>query len=94
MQGYRPRARLPLMPPKKQRATPEGFVKTSYELRLESKRALRDLTAAIEDEGYQGLSETAVIETLILTAKRSSVDRKALDRVLKARQAAAEKARR
>jgi hypothetical protein len=78
---------------KKQRATPEGFRKTSYEFTEAAKDTLVDLTIALDRDGYPGMSETAVLEALILTAKRTGVDRSVLDRVLRARKAAAEKAR-
>lgn len=84
------------MAPKKSRGTPPGFRKTSYEFTEAAKRTLRDLTASLEDDGYQGLAETAVVEALILAAKRTGVDRDVLDRVLRQRRSAydrAEKAR-
>jgi hypothetical protein len=78
---------------KKQRATPEGFRKTSYEFTETAKAALVDLTIVLDRDGYPGVAETAVLEALILSAKRTGVDRSVLDRVLRARRAAAEKAR-
>jgi hypothetical protein len=58
------------------------------------KAALVDLTIALDRDGYPGLAETAVVEALILSAKRTGVDRTVLDRIIRSRQAAAEKARR
>jgi hypothetical protein len=78
----------------KKRATPRGFRKTSYEFTEAAKNALVDLTIALDRDGYPGVSETAVVEALILDAKRTGVDRNVLDRVMRARQAAADKARR
>lgn len=82
------------MPTKKPRGTPPGFRKTSYEFTDAGKAAIEDLATGLDRSGYRGVSETAVLEALILTAKRDGVDRKVLDRALKARQTAAEKARR
>lgn len=82
-----------MAPKKKSRGTPEGFRKTSYEFTEAAKAALEDLATALDRSGYPGISETAVLETLVLTAKRTGVDRSVLDRVLRARQTAAEKAR-
>ena len=78
---------------KRPRATPAGFRKTSYEMQDSVKRSLGEITSDLDFGGYPGVSETVVVEALILTAKRDGVDRKVLDRILRARQTAAEKAR-
>jgi phytoene/squalene synthetase len=74
------------------RSTPAGFRKTSYELTLAAKFALEDLTRTLDRDGYEGLGETTVVEALIVTAKRDGVDRTVLDRVIKSRRAALDRA--
>jgi hypothetical protein len=76
------------------RLTPPGFRKTSYELTIAAKFALEDLTRALDRDGYDGIGETTVIEALIQSAKRTGVDRDVLDRVIKARKAALDRANR
>jgi hypothetical protein len=76
------------------RSTPDGFRKTSYELTEAAKNALADLTRTLDRDGYPAIAETTVIETLIVTAKRDGVDRDVLDRVMKARKAALDRANR
>lgn len=76
------------MAPKKSRGTQPGFRKTSYEFTEAAKYALEDLTRSLDRDGYDGMSETAVVEALILAAKRTGVDRDVLDRVLRQRRSA------
>jgi hypothetical protein len=74
------------MPKKGARVVPEGFVKTSFEITKGAKFALEDLKTALRrKDGYAGISEAAVVETLILAAKKVAVDTKLLDAVLKRR---------
>jgi hypothetical protein len=80
------------MPGNKKRGTPPGFRKTSYELTETAKYALEDLVRSLDRDGYTGLSETALLETLIATAKRDGVDRGALDRALRQRRAVLDRA--
>jgi hypothetical protein len=77
---------------RQKRATPLGFRKTSYEFTEAAKALLVDLTIALDRDGYPGVSETAVLEALVTTAKRTGVDRAILDRVLRQRRAAQERA--
>jgi hypothetical protein len=76
----------------KQRSTPPGFRKTSYELTEAAKAALEDLTRVLDRDGYQGLTETATLEALIAIGKRDGVDRDVLDRTIRIRAAALQRA--
>ncbi|HEY2476799.1 MAG TPA: hypothetical protein VGI19_18605 [Candidatus Cybelea sp.] len=78
--------------PRKYRATPDGFRKTSYEMQESAKRTLADLVRALDRDGFPAVAETAVLEALILTAKREGVDRDVLAKVLRARAAAFDRA--
>jgi hypothetical protein len=74
------------MPTKSRRVVPAGFVKTSFEITEAAKIALEDLKTALRRSGgYAAISEAAVIETVILTAKKAGVDANQLDAVLKRR---------
>lgn len=74
------------MPKKGGRVVPNGFVKTSFEITEAAKYALEDLKKALRrDDGYAGISEAAVVEALILTAKKAGIDTDQLDAVLKRR---------
>jgi hypothetical protein len=76
------------------RTTPQGFRKTSYELLESSKNALADLTRTLDRDGYPAIGETTVLEALIVAAKRTGIDRDVLDRVIKSRKAALDRANR
>ncbi|HEX4014550.1 MAG TPA: hypothetical protein VHX17_11795 [Candidatus Cybelea sp.] len=67
------------------RAIPEGYVKTSFEITESAKKALEDLKRALKRGGQVGVSEAAIVEALILAAKRTGVDDAVLARVLKGR---------
>jgi hypothetical protein len=86
------------MPAKPRRSVTPGFVKTSHEVSIAAKTALEDIrTTTRRETGDTGLAEAAIVEALIMTAKRDGVDRGVLDRVIRSRTAAlqrVEKARR
>ena len=73
--------------PKNVRTPPKGYVKTSFEIAATTKYALEDIRTALRrDEGSpSGVSEAAIVETLILTAADEGVDMDVLAKVLKAR---------
>jgi hypothetical protein len=71
------------------RVVPAGFVKTSFEISVAAKYALEDLRTALRrDEAISGVSEAAIIETLILSAAREGVDTDVLAKVITARRKA------
>jgi hypothetical protein len=74
--------------PRKIRSTPPGFRKTSYELTERAWRALKDVTSKCDRDGFAAVPESAVLEALILSAKRDGVDPDVLDRVIRSRRAA------
>jgi hypothetical protein len=76
------------------RSTPAGFRKTSYEFTEAVKYALEDLVSSLDRNGYNGLSETVLLEALVIAAKRKGVDRAVLDRVIRARRTAQDRAER
>ncbi len=80
------------MPTKGGRIVPEGFVKTSFEVSEAAKYALEDLKTSLRRDGYHGLAEAAIVEALIMAAKKQGVDEAVLAKVLKGRKAAQERA--
>ncbi len=75
--------------PKQQRVAPKGYVKTSFEIAQTTKWILEDLRTSLRRyEGLSGVSEAAVIETLILSARKEGVDTDVLAKVIRARKAA------
>lgn len=71
---------------------PDGFIKTSFEVSEAAKYALEDLKTALRRDGYSGLSEAAIVEALILAAKKAGINEAVLTRVLKSRKMARERA--
>jgi hypothetical protein len=80
------------MPGSGTRTVPEGYVKTSFEISESAKNALEDLKRALKRGGEPGVSEAAIVEALILAAKRTGVDDTVLARVLRGRKAAQRRA--
>jgi hypothetical protein len=80
--------------PRKIRGTPPGFRKTSYELTDAAWRALKAVTSKCDLDGFAAVPESAVLEALILTAKREGVDHTVLAGVIRRRRAAQERAAR
>jgi hypothetical protein len=83
------------MPSNAGRAVPEGYVKTSFEIAATAKDDLAEMKVKLgrkfRGQGNRGLSEAAIVEALILTAKKRGVDEDVLARVLKRRKAAQER---
>jgi len=78
--------------PRRIRSTPQGFRKTSYELTERAWRLLKDVASKCDGDGFPAVPESAVLEALILTAKREGVDHATLARVIRYRRAALERA--
>jgi len=66
------------------RKVPGGYTKTSFEISREAKFKLEGLKSQLRRDGFSGASEAAIIETLILTA-RKTVDEDVLAKVIKTR---------
>jgi len=80
---------------KERRTAPEGYVKTSFEIAQRTKYALEDLRTTLRrHQGFDGVSEAAIIEALILSSEREGVDTDLLTKVLSARKKAQDTSKR